>query len=87
MDDVNTDGVDPTGIRKRSLRIAGHPTSISLEDAFWRALQDIAARRGVRWADLVAEIDETRTGPNLSSAVRVFVLRQALAGRAGPGPG
>ncbi len=60
--------------RKRSVLIAGHPTSISLEAEFWDALKDIAGRRDCSVAALIAEIDSTRTG-NLSSAVRVFVLR------------
>ncbi len=55
---------DPTAIRKRSMRIAGHPTSISLEQAFWEVLRDVAARHGLRPAELVAQIDRQRTGPN-----------------------
>lgn len=49
-------------IRKRSLTIAGHRTSISLEDAFWAALKDVAAEQGRTAAELVAEIDSTRAG-------------------------
>ena len=59
---------------KRSLVVAGHATSISLEDAFWTALKDIAVARGRSIADLVAEVDQGRDTANLSSAVRVFVL-------------
>ncbi len=59
---------------KRSVVIAGHATSLSLEPEFWQALKQIAARRGVSLAALVAEIDAART-QNLSSALRVFVLR------------
>ena len=62
---------------KHSLVIAGHRTSISLEDAFWRALKEIAAGRGQSLASLVAEIDSTRGEANLSSAIRVFVLAEA----------
>lgn len=58
---------------KRSVRIAGHPTSVSLEDAFWDALKDLAAARGVSLNALVAEIDAARQG-NLSSALRVYAL-------------
>jgi predicted DNA-binding ribbon-helix-helix protein len=70
-----------TALRKRSVRIAGHRTSLSLEGAFWDALKDIAAARGTSIAGLIAEIDSARADAgaisNLSSAVRVFVL-QAL---------
>ena len=68
-----------TGVVKRSISIAGHRTSISLEEAFWLELQNIAARRGMSVQRLVGEIDEGRAGQNLSSALRVFVLREALA--------
>ena len=61
-------------IVKRSLVIAGHKTSVSVEDAFWTALKDIAASRGTTIAELVAEIDTGRQHGNLSSAVRLFVL-------------
>ena len=60
-------------VRKRSVRIAGHRTSVSLEDAFWRELAAIAARRALSVNALIAEIDAGRGG-NLSSAIRVFVL-------------
>ena len=66
---------DPTAIRKRSVTLAGHATSVSLENLFWERLRAIAARRGVSINGLIAEVDETRTG-NLSSALRVFVLRE-----------
>lgn len=63
-----------SAIQKRSVRIAGHPTSISLEDAFWEALREIANRRQVRLSELVEEIDSERSSQNLSSAIRVYVL-------------
>lgn len=63
-----------TVIRKRSVRIAGHETSVSLEEAFWQALKEIAARRGVSLNTLITGIDAGRDG-NLSSAIRVYVLR------------
>ncbi len=66
---------------KRSLVIAGHRTSISLEDAFWRRLQAIAADKGVSMNALAAEIDAARGDANLSSAVRVFILEAASAAR------
>jgi predicted DNA-binding ribbon-helix-helix protein len=60
-------------IRKRSVLIAGHATSLSLEAEFWAALQDVARRRGVSLNRLVASVDAAHRG-NLSSALRVFVL-------------
>ena len=66
-------------IVKRSVRIAGHATSISLEAAFWQALCDIAAARQMSVNALIAAIDATRSG-NLSSAIRLFVLDSAQKG-------
>ncbi len=63
-----------SGIVKRSLTIAGHRTSISLEAAFWDEIKAMAARRGMSVAALVAEIDAGRKGGNLSSALRIAVL-------------
>lgn len=60
--------------RKHSLKIAGHRTSISLEDAFWTALRDIAREERRPLGDIVAEIDGARGASGLSSAIRVFVL-------------
>lgn len=60
--------------RKRSLAIAGHRTSVSLEDAFWDALKRIAASQGSTMAALVAEVDSRRGTTNLSSALRLHVL-------------
>jgi predicted DNA-binding ribbon-helix-helix protein len=68
-----------TSIAKHSLTIAGHRTSISLEQAFWDALRDMALARGLSLAALIGEIDAGRGAANLSSAIRVFVLTQALA--------
>ena len=59
---------------KRSIVIACHKTSVSLEDAFWVALKDIATTRDVTLSDLVASIDTDRRHGNLSSAIRIFVL-------------
>ncbi len=64
---------DPHRLRKRSVVIAGHRTSLSLEQPFWDVLKEIAASRGLSLARLVAEIDTSRSG-NLSSAARVYVL-------------
>lgn len=64
-------------MRKRSLTIAGHQTSIALEPEFWDALEALAARRAMRLTLLIEEIDRSRETPNLSSALRVAVLRDA----------
>jgi predicted DNA-binding ribbon-helix-helix protein len=60
--------------RKRSLTIAGHRTSISLEDAFWNALKELARAKGRSVADVVSEIDARRGEGGLSSAIRVHLL-------------
>jgi predicted DNA-binding ribbon-helix-helix protein len=61
-------------IKKRSIVIGGHKTSISLEDSFWASLKEIADERGTYLAHLVTELDQARGTANLSSAIRVFVL-------------
>jgi predicted DNA-binding ribbon-helix-helix protein len=66
-------------MRKRSVTIDGHRTSISLEDAFWAELSAIARARGLSLNALVAEIDHARGTPeggNLSSALRLYVLAE-----------
>jgi predicted DNA-binding ribbon-helix-helix protein len=63
-----------SSIVKRSIVIAGHKTSVSLEDAFWNALKEIAGGRDTTLSDLVAIIDSDRNHSNLSSAIRLFVL-------------
>ncbi len=75
---------------KRSIVIAGHKTSVSLEDAFWRGLKEIAGQRAITLSDLVASIDTDRRHGNLSSAIRLFVLdhyraQGGAAPEAGPG--
>lgn len=70
---------DATRLRKRSVMIAGHRTSVSLEDAFWMALRRIARDRGESLGGLITRIDRERSG-NLSSALRVFVLGELQAG-------
>ena len=64
-------------LRKRSILVAGHASSISLEDVFWRELTNIAKRQQCSLNQLGTEIDRTRTG-NLSSAIRVFVLKNKI---------
>ena len=61
-------------VTKRSIVLAGHKTSVSLEDAFWQALKEIAAGRDMTLSELVSAIDAERRHGNLSSAVRLFVL-------------
>ena len=72
----------PTRLAKHSVSIAGHRTSITLESIFWDALTAIAARKRTTVAGLIARIDDARAAdpaaPNLSSAIRVYVLRDAL---------
>ena len=83
-------GDAPGGLRKRSVMIAGHRTSVSLEAAFWEALREVAAARGQSMPALIGAIDADRGGQNLSSAIRVFVLHamreQALSPPRGRGP-
>lgn len=62
-------------LRKHSVTVAGHRTSISLEEAFWSALKEIAAAQGTSAHALIEEIDRSRQG-NLSSAIRVYVLER-----------
>ena len=60
---------------KRSITVAGHRTSVTLEGAFWDSLKEIADKRGQSINALIAEIDQQQPD-NLSSAIRVFILRQ-----------
>ncbi len=77
-------------LRRHSVRIAGHPTSVSIEDAFWQEIKRAASEDGISTARLIEEIDHARTAepntatapPNLSSALRLFVLAR-LQDRAG----
>ena len=64
---------DVLEMKKRSVVISGHRTSVSLEDAFWYALKEIATRNEQTVNQLISKIDDGRTG-NLSSAIRVYVL-------------
>lgn len=75
---------DGGAVRKRSVTIAGHRTSVSVEDAFWDELGRIAAARGMSLNALIGEIDAARDG-NLSSAIRLAVLRH-LRAEAAPRP-
>ena len=78
-----------SAIVKCSIVIDGHKTSVSLEDAFWSSLKNIAHTEGVPLSKMVTEIDRTRERGNLSSAIRLFILEQvrtkALARQSGNG--
>ncbi|HEX6217845.1 MAG TPA: ribbon-helix-helix domain-containing protein [Sphingomicrobium sp.] len=69
---------------KRSVTIAGHETSVSLEPMFWQLLEQAAAERGLALSVLIAQVDSERLGwrptPNLTSALRQWLLREALGG-------
>ncbi len=68
-----------SSIVKRSIVIDGHKTSVSLEEAFWSGLKEIAQARCVTLSKVVAEIDDTRQHSNLSSAIGLFVLDRMRA--------
>ena len=67
----------PCKVVKRSVKIAGHATSVTLEAAFWTALEKIAAERGLSMNALIAEVDATNKGKcTLSAALRVYILER-----------
>lgn len=68
------------GIVKRSIVIAGHKTSLSLEDPFWKGFKEIADKRDLTLSELAAAVDSERVSGGLSSAIRLFVLDCAKAG-------
>lgn len=80
LDEINvTESSRPAALRefavvKRSVVVGGHKTSVSLEDAFWTGLKDIATRRGLTLSTQIDAIDRSRKTGNLSSAIRLFVL-------------
>lgn len=63
------------GLRKRSVLLSGHATSIALEPEFWAVLDEMAKARGQSLAALIGEIDEARDGAGLASACRLAALR------------
>jgi predicted DNA-binding ribbon-helix-helix protein len=76
-----------SSVTKHSIVLSGHKTSVSLEDAFWKALKTIATVREMTLSELVASIDSKREHANLSSAIRLFILdfyRGQLSGQAAP---
>jgi len=90
LDELPASVAPARAVRKRSVTIAGHRTSVSLEQAFWDALRRVADARGLSVAAMIGEIDAANgrlPGPeraaNLSSALRVYILEQARAGLIG----
>jgi predicted DNA-binding ribbon-helix-helix protein len=83
-------GTQKSRVKKRSIVIAGHKTSMSLENEFWDALREIAAQQGATMSALVSTIDTNRQHQNLSSMIRLFVLdhyrAQADPRRSAEGP-
>jgi predicted DNA-binding ribbon-helix-helix protein len=65
-----------SAVIKRSIVVSGHKTSVSLEDAFWEGMREIAREQDVTISNLVGEIDRSRQQSNLSSAIRVFVFER-----------
>ena len=64
-------------MKKRSINILGHQTSISLEEEFWSEVKTLAEQRGLSLNKMIAEIDRTRgTNKNLSSAIRLYILKE-----------
>lgn len=74
-----SEGFRSARVVKRSVVIAGHKTSVSLENAFWDALKRFAVRDGGSLAGLIAKVDAERGNANLSSALRVYALGRATA--------
>ena len=72
-------------IAKRSVVLDHHKTSISLEDEFWNGVRTIADQKNMKLTDLLEQIDSERSHSNLSSAIRVFVLKETRA-QAAPEP-
>jgi len=75
-----------SSIVKRSVVIGGHKTSVSLEEPFWTDLKQIAHTQHVSLSVLITQIDGTREQSNLSSEIRVFVLRHSRLGQWPSGP-
>ena len=65
-------------LKKRSVTLAGHRTSVTLEPAFWAALEAIAKQRGASLQKMIEDIDIARGSTNLSSALRVYVLDSVI---------
>jgi predicted DNA-binding ribbon-helix-helix protein len=76
-------GTMKSQVIKRSIRVDGHKTSITLEDAFWSGLKEIAQAQGATVTETVTEIDRSRQGGNLSAAIRLFVLDRVRTKKVG----
>jgi predicted DNA-binding ribbon-helix-helix protein len=74
MASISTRHRKHTTVVKRSIDLARHKTSVSLENQFWEALGEIARKRNIPIAVLIEQIDNNRIGSNLSSSIRLFVL-------------
>lgn len=74
---TNEDGLVKSSVPKRSVAVGGHKTSVSLENAFWTQLKEIADARQISLSQLIAQIDQERKSSNLSSAIRVYVLEHS----------
>lgn len=61
--------------KKRSVKVSGHETSITLEEEFWVELKNISNEKSISLSTLVTQIDECRINDNLSSAIRIFILQ------------
>jgi predicted DNA-binding ribbon-helix-helix protein len=72
---------------KRSIVVAGHKTSVILEEPFWNGMKEISGQRSVTLSELVGEVDTKRQQGNLSSAIRLFVLDYFKTRAAGPAGG
>jgi predicted DNA-binding ribbon-helix-helix protein len=73
-----------SAVRKRSIIVNGHNTSVTLEDGFWSSLKEISKARRSTLSEIVTEVDRTRIQGNLSSALRLFVLNFYRSGRTPP---
>lgn len=80
MATAKTSPLPKSTIRKRSINIDGHKTSVTVEDSFWEALGEIARQRGVSVASLIEKIAREPLSTNLSSGIRLFVLCEARNG-------
>ena len=65
-------------VQKRSVKISGHATSVSIETEFWEVFKNIASKKKLSVNDLLSEIDKKRTS-NLSSAIRIFILSELIS--------
>ena len=81
-EELAADGHLKSRVIKRSIVVAGHKTSVSLEDVFWHQLRSIAQSRGLHLSKLVGSIDAERQHGNLSSAIRLFVFEHSRSSHA-----